>query len=297
MSNQIATSNNNVLQSVTNRVKEFQQKSEIHFPANYSPENALKSAWLILQETVDKDKKPVLQSCTQTSIANALLKMVTYGLNPSKNQCYFIAKGGKLKCDVSYHGEKAIAKSLPYVKDVNEMIVYGGDDFQYEIINGGIIKITMHKQKLSNIKPDNIMAAYCTIEKIDGSNFTVLMTWEQIKKSWEHSQGWDNEKNRWRYKTPHQEQPDQMALRTVIRRACKHFVGSSDDSNLLLKQYQAEYQKDEAEAIEEEISENANVEVLDVPFVDEQTGEIMEEQEETKTIQPTMAQTPDAPKW
>lgn len=227
-----------------------------------------------------------------------MLKMVTLGLNPAKNQCYFIAKAGKLKCDISYHGEKAIAKSLPFVKDVNEMIVYGKDEFEYEILENATIQVVKHVQKLSNIKLDEIAGAYCTIEKTDGSRFTVLMTWDQIKKSWEHSQGWDNDKNRWKYKTPHQDQPDQMALRTVIRRACKHFVGSSDDSNLLLKQYQNAFAQEEEEEVKDVITENANIEVLDMPIVDTDTGEIYTAEQPETVVEPQeTAQTTTAPNW
>jgi len=80
----------NVADFVLSKIQKLQSNGEIYFPNNYSPENALKSAWLKLQETKDKNDKPVLQSCTQISIANALLNMVVQGLNPMKNQCYFL---------------------------------------------------------------------------------------------------------------------------------------------------------------------------------------------------------------
>ena len=291
MSNQaIATPNNNnnkVLEAVTARVRTFQNNGEIHFPPNYSPENALKSAWLIIQETLDKDKRPVLQSCSQASVANAMLKMVTEGLNPTKKQCYFIAKAGKLYCDTSYLGEKAKAKSIPTVKDIYEGVVYAKDEFEYEIRKNKKV-VTKHTQKLGNINVNEIIAVYCVIEKTDGEEITEIMTWAQVQESWKKSQGWDKDKNKWKYSTPHQDQPDQMALRTVIKRACKHFVGTSDDSNLLLEQYRrAETEYIDAE-IDAEISENANTTPLfvdDAPTVDYDTGEIIEDTDE-----------PDAPK-
>jgi recombination protein RecT len=58
-------------------------------PANYSYSNALKSAYLILSETVDREKKPVLQRCSQASIINTLLDMTIQGLSSAKKQCYF----------------------------------------------------------------------------------------------------------------------------------------------------------------------------------------------------------------
>ena len=60
----------------------FITSGELRLPADYSPENAMKSAWLMLQETVDRDKKPALQVCTRESVYNALLGMAVQGLKP-----------------------------------------------------------------------------------------------------------------------------------------------------------------------------------------------------------------------
>jgi len=102
----------NVADFVLSKIQKLQSNGEIYFPNNYSPENALKSAWLKLQETKDKNDKPVLQSCTQISIANALLNMVVQGLNPMKNQCYFIPYGNQLTLMRSYFGSIAVAKQF-----------------------------------------------------------------------------------------------------------------------------------------------------------------------------------------
>ena len=96
MSNQLAV-RKETIDIVTARVREFQNKGELYFPSNYVPENALKSAWLTIQETEDKNRKPALEVCTKESIANALLSMVIQGLNPDKKQCYFIVYGNKLQ--------------------------------------------------------------------------------------------------------------------------------------------------------------------------------------------------------
>ena len=79
-----------VVDSVLAKINTFEESGELKLPANYSAPNALKSAWLILQDAVDKNNQPVLVSCTRESIANSLLSMVVQGLSPVKNQCYFI---------------------------------------------------------------------------------------------------------------------------------------------------------------------------------------------------------------
>ena len=92
----------NIADSVLAKITDFQRDKVLSLPKDYSPENALKSAFLILQETVDRDKKPVLTACTRESIASCLLDMVVQGLSPMKKQCYFIAYGNKLQMSRSY---------------------------------------------------------------------------------------------------------------------------------------------------------------------------------------------------
>ena len=78
----VETVKKDVTVKVLEKINAFQQSGELTLPSSYSPENALKSAMLILSETLDKDKRPVLESCSQVSIANSLLKMITFGLSP-----------------------------------------------------------------------------------------------------------------------------------------------------------------------------------------------------------------------
>ena len=73
------------------------EKFGLTFPKDYNYTNEFMSAMLILQDTVDSNKNPVLQSCTRASIENALVEMVTNGLSMQKKQCYPVAYGGKLQ--------------------------------------------------------------------------------------------------------------------------------------------------------------------------------------------------------
>ena len=82
-----------MVDTVLSKIKDFEEAGELKLPTNYSAANALKSAWLILQETKDRNDKPALVVCTKESVANALLDMVVQGLSPMKKQCYFIVYG------------------------------------------------------------------------------------------------------------------------------------------------------------------------------------------------------------
>ena len=119
MSNQLT-----ITDEVLNKVKKFENDGQLVLPQNYSASNALKSAYLILQETTKRnDTRSVLETCTKGSIATALLDMVLQGLNPSKKQCYFIPYGNKLTLSKSYLGTVAAARCIPGIEDVKAKII------------------------------------------------------------------------------------------------------------------------------------------------------------------------------
>ena len=261
----------NVVEDVGKQIEVLQKEGKLALPANFAAQNALMSAWLILQETVDKNKTPVLQSCSRPSIINSLLDMVIQGLNPSKKQCYFIAYGNKLTCMRSYFGSMAIVKNLPGVKDVYGEIVYVGDEFAYKIENGSK-KVISHTQRFANIDPEKIAGAYCTIAFEDDREFTEVMDIEQIKKAWKKSR-MDPE----REGSTHKEFPEEMCKRTVINRACKRYINSSsDDATLLAALNRTDEISTEAE-VADEIKGKANKEVIDIEKVD-----LPDEEEERK---------------
>ena len=256
--NELALIKKDVVDIVGKKVQEFVSRGELHLPPNYSVENAMKSAWLILQNTVDKDKRPVLQVCTRDSIANALLDMAVQGLNPAKKQGYFIAYGKQLVFQRSYFGTMAVTKRVAGAKDIFAEIVYKGDEFEYTIHRGNKV-ITKHVQRIENVDPDNIVAAYCTIIFDDERQFTDIMTWAEIQKAWSKSKN-----NPDREGSTHKEFPQEMARKTVINRACKRYLNSSDDGSLLMQHVNREDEVIAEAEVEAEIEENANQELIDI---------------------------------
>mgnify|MGYP001351514987 CR=1 FL=1 len=284
--NQLAIMKKNVVDVVENKVREFQKAGEIHFPANYSPDNAMKSAWLILQETKDRNKRPVLESCTRDSIANALLDMVVQGLNPAKKQGYFIAYGNTLVFQRSYFGTMAVTKRVTGAKEINANVIYEGDEVDYEMVNGKITNLK-HKQKFGNINKDKIIGAYCTIVLDSNNTYHELMTIDEIRQAWSKSQMWGKGQTEERKGSTHDEFRQEMAKKTVINRACKRFINSSDDGSLVIQHFNR--QDDaivEAEA-QQEIEENANKETLDFEEENIEDAEFTEVESEPKPQQQT----------
>lgn len=282
MSNELVKQEKTIVDSVQKRIAEMQNTGSIELPNNYSVGNALKSAYLILQETQTSGKKPVLQACTQESIANSLLDMATQGLNPSKEQCYFIAYGNKLTMSRSYLGTIALTKRIKGVKDVKGYAVYKDDKFElgFDILTG--------KQKILefcpglNRDPENLVGAFALILGDNEILHTEYMDINQIHNAWNQGSMKGNS-------GAHKNFPDQMAIKTVINRACKYYVSTSDDSDKIAD-FMSKSVEDTDRELEEEKKEFANkevVEIEDIPEnVDEDAGEIIEaEIEETNNNQ------------
>lgn len=262
---ELAIAEKNITDNVLARLNEFEKQGAINLPSTYSAPNALKSAYLILKET-NKDGKCVLETCTKESIANSLLNMCIQGLSPVKKQCYFIPYGNQLKLSKSYLGNIAATKRLKGVKDVFAEIIYEGDEFEYEIdLETGLKKIIKHEQNFMNIDITKIKGAYTVIIREDEPNYVEVMNINQIKNSW-------NQGSMKGQSGAHKNFTDQMCKKTVINRACKNFLDTSDDSDILVEAINTTEQIENEEIqndnvitdIEYEIKENANTEIIDI---------------------------------
>ena len=280
MAHAIALVKKEVVDVVEKKIWEFQANNELDIPSGYSPSNAMKSAWLILQEVKDRNGKLAIEVCTKASMANALLNMVVQGLNPAKKQCYFIVYGDQLVMQRSYFGAMHVAKTVcTDIEDIYYDVVYSDDVFEYEKSRGRTI-ITKHSQKLGNISANKLVAAYCTILYKDGTENSTIMTLEECKQSWKKSKmGAVNASGEINEKSTHGQFTADMMMRTVVNKACKPIINSSSDSSIMIarKLDSTVHQI----AVEEEVQENANSVFIDIgddgsAEVDTETGEVIE---------------------
>lgn len=257
---------------VLTKINNFKSAGQIKLPDNYSPENALKSAWLILQEVQDRNGKPVLEACSVASVANALLDMVVQGLNPVKKQCYFIAYGAKLQMQRSYMGTEMIAKRVAGVKEIKANAIYEGDFFEYEVNPAnGRKKVTKHEQKMENLDHEKVKGAYAIIIYVDGSMDTEIMNIKQVRTAWNQGAAKGGS-------PAHKNFTDEMAKKTVINRACKNIINSSDDADL--------YQNDDTPGdpvvanVQNQLKESANKD--EIGFEETTPAEVVVEEETAK---------------
>ena len=215
-----AVINNAFIDSLTRQLNE-KCKYGLSFPADYNVANSLMGAYLILKETEDKNHKPILESCSQSSIANSLMDMATLGLSVQKKQGYFIAYGGKCQFQRSYFGNITIARRFG-LKDIHAEVIYEGDNFVYHIEDGNKI-LDKHEQSIMNIDNDKIIGAYAVVIMQDGTKMLEVMNIKQIKQSWQQGYGYKEGSG------THSKFADQMAKKTVINRALKQIINTHGD--------------------------------------------------------------------
>lgn len=276
-------------ESTVNKIMELESEKKLSLPQNFSAQNAVNAARLII---MDDDK---LNSCSTTSIANAMLNMCILGLNPAKKQCYFINYGDRLGLMTSYHGNKMLAMRMnPNIKEIIADVVKEGEVFEFEHLTNGNFKVTKHEKTLESMDSENYVAGYATVfYKDDTEPKTLVMTWKRILKSWEKSTAKPFDENgNLKKNSVHANYTDDMIKRTLINAITKEERMSSTDSDLFTDVANSVALDNKILEAEETIREKtACDEFVDVDFddvdeeseevidIDVETGEVMEEQE------------------
>lgn len=217
MNNGLVEMQKELTEKVGRRVAVMEQEG-LALPKNYNYQNALKSAFFEL------DKVRGIERCTQASIANSLLNMITQGLSPAKTQCYFIAYGNELQMQRSYFGTVAALKRLEDVEKISAEVIHEGDVFEIGANAEMETIVKAFEPKFEN-QDKPLIGAFAMIKKTDGTVSFTIMTKREIDQSWSQSRNKAN--------AVQQNFSQEMAKRTVLNRAAKMFINTSDDSDLL----------------------------------------------------------------
>ena len=268
--NQVTNQERNITDGVLTRVNQLTNKKELVLPQNYSPENALKFAFLDL-------KANNLLNTDKDALANALLNMVVQGLSPQKKQCYFINYGGKVNLMRSYHGDRAVAKLSGLVKDIQAYVIYEGDEVNITYDAETNYMQVEHKTNFKNWN-NKIVGAYAVAVMPDDSKRYDLMTIERIRKSWNMSSNKQNNKLQ-------NDFGDEGCKRTVTRHLVKNLFNQSTDESLLVNSI-AETNNAIKEPDEEELKETKYDESQVIEAQVEETASITPNIEEEEQPQP-----------
>ena len=217
MNNQVSQTQPKITDVVLSRVEEMKKEQGLSLPKHYNAGNALNSAFLVLQ------KIKGIERATPASKSKALLDMVLQGLSPAKDQCYFIIYGNELQMQRSYFGTVAAVKRLDGVKKVRAEVVHEDDEFEIGSDEDMELVVKKFTPKFEN-QDKPIIGAFAMIKTDEGTDFTV-MTKKEIDQSWAQTRQKNNRVQ--------QNFGQEMAKRTVLNRAAKMFINTSDDSDLL----------------------------------------------------------------
>lgn len=264
--------NNSFIDGLCNQLAE-KCKYGMTFPKDYNYSNELMGAYLTLKETTDRDGKCVLESCSQTSIANTLMDMVTMGVSMQKKQCYPVAYKGKLQCQMSVYGNTCIARRYG-LKNISAVCIYADDEFAYHIEDAEIV-IDKHTQNFMNLDNDKIIGAYAIAKMEDGTKHIELMNMTMIKKAWSQGFGYKDGSG------THEKFKDQMAIKTVKNRCLKYIIrtfGTEAVNEYMDKADEYESSDIIQENADYDIQTNANTVDFDVDneVVEKVEGEIVD---------------------
>lgn len=268
---------NQLVVSVQKEIQNMQDSEGLKLPPSYSVGNALNAAWLILSD--DSKGPSMLDKCDPRSVSKALLNMAIQGLSPAKNQCYFIPYGKQCTLQRSYFGSVTVLKQLSSVKDIKAQAVFKDDGFEIGADEEMNLIVTKYQPKFEN-RDKPIIGAFAYVLKEDGTKVWTVMTKKEIDSSWSQS----------RTHNVQQKFGQEMAQRTIINRAAKLYINSSNDNDLFVKAIndstESEYDDDQsakdvtpkktvADLIEDKPAKDSQ-EQLEVPQQSESVSEASE---------------------
>lgn len=244
---------------------------------DFSAINAIKATMLMLQQVVDKNKRPALEVCTPVSIQTALFEMCVQSLDVSKRQAYLLVRGDKLCFQPSYFGHILQVKRLfpdwsPVAHTVRE-----GDEFEYTINpENGKMKLVKHEQKLENLDKDFI-GAYMYLPCADGEPELYVMTRKQIMRAWSKSSSQSLQ--------THKDFDEKMALKTIINSGCTKVINATPDPTYVAPDEDPNNFQDQVGGEETNFVEFEEVQ--------DEHKEVAEEQPKEDPYQPTQEQPND----
>lgn len=282
-----------VINQAIERFGDMIAKGHFDLPENYSYKNAIQQTRFLLTKEIKSGQnrgKTILEVCTPQSVMQSVMEMAQKGLNPAKEQCYFVPFGDACTLSVSYQGKVAIAKREGEdIKDSYGYAVYKDDEFELDFnITSGTYTIKKYNPNVTKWSKDTLIGAFAVItDNEDKVKYTEYMTMEQIQSAW--NMGAMNGNS-----PAHKNFPDQMAIKTVKSRAVKSFINSSNDEDLM--SYEEKSIKAIDESFSNELKEKANLLELDTEYevIDEEIVEAIydDEVELTQEQQKMMDEVP-----
>ncbi len=204
----------------TGEVKTLAQFLEVrqsHLAEVLPKSKALTPEKLIKLAVLATKKQPLLQKCSMDSIFIALLQCAELGLEPSGTlgSAYLVPYGQTCQLIIGYRGLIDLARRSGSLRQIEARVVHEKDAFK---VSFGLDPKLEHTPYLDG-DPGKARLVYCVAQLADGAKHVEVMTVDEVRRIENRSRGkggpWSTD---W----------EEMAKKTVARRACKWLPMSAD---------------------------------------------------------------------
>ena len=180
-------------------------------------------------------RTPKLLDCTRESLLSCIVQCAQLGLEPDGllGHAYLIPFNNRrqingqwksvLECTliVGYKGLLKLARQSGEIASISARVVHKADKFEYSY---GLVETLIHVPS-DEEDPGPVTHAYAIFRLKDGSHHFDVMTAREIDRIRDKSKGYQAEKE----KSPWTTSYDEMAKKTVLRRASKMSPASIED--------------------------------------------------------------------
>ncbi|MBW5468486.1 recombination protein RecT [Brevibacillus formosus] len=177
---------------------------------------------------------PKLMNCSAPSLLSALMQSAQLGLEPGVlGHCYLVPfwseklKSFEATFIISYKGMIELARRSGNIQSIAARIVYENDEFQFEY---GLEERLIHKPCILGER-GQMKLVYMVAHFVGGGHYIEVMTKTEIDAVMISSKSYDKKKKQ--PTGPWKDHYEEMAKKTVIRRAWKYLPISVDDARVV----------------------------------------------------------------
>ncbi len=221
---------------------------------------------------------PKLMTCSTPSLLSSLMQSAQLGLEPGVlGHCYLVPfwseklKSFEATFIISYKGMIELARRSGNIQSIAARIVYENDEFQFEY---GLEERLIHKPCIQGER-GKMKLVYMVAHFVGGGHYIEVMTKAEIDAVMMSSKSYDKKKGQ--PTGPWKDHYEEMAKKTVIRRAWKYLPISVDDARVV----------EQEGTVKHDISEDMST----VPWIDadayavEDSPEAREQQEQEEATE------------